>query len=112
MTEINGAMSDRTRMPEDSDQPAGIVERVTRLEVWRQADRERMMAFESEVRSGLMDLKSRSDAIFTRINDIVQTQAMQAGNKQTMGSFAEWAKVLIASALGGALGYILPHVGH
>jgi hypothetical protein len=111
MTEINGAMSDRIRTPEDNDLPAGIAERVTRLEVWRQADRERMMAFESEVRSGLMDLKSRSDAIFARINDIVQTQAMQAGNRQTMGSFVEWARVLVASAVGGAIGYFATHFG-
>jgi hypothetical protein len=112
MTECNGAMTDRIRTPEEIDQPNGIAERVTRLEVWRQADRERMMAFESEVRSGLLDLRSRSDAIFTRINDIVQAQAMQAGNRQTMGSVAEWARVLIASAVGGAIGYLVPHLGH
>lgn len=109
MTESN-AMSDRIRMPEEMDLPNGIAERVTRLEVWRQADRERMIAFETEVRSGLMDLRSRSDAIFTRLNDIVQAQAMQAGNRQTLGSVAEWARVLIGSVLGGSIGFVAAHL--
>ena len=74
MREGTDEMSDRIRTPEDIDRPADLSERVTRLEVWRQADRERMMAFETEVRTGLMDLRGRSDAIFTRLNDIVQAQ--------------------------------------
>jgi hypothetical protein len=110
MSAGNGSeMSDRTRMAEDIDRPADLSERVTRLEVWRQADRERMMAFETEVRTGLMDLRSRSDAIFTRLNDIVQAQAMQAGNRQTMGSVADWLKVMIGSILGGGVGYFCAH---
>jgi hypothetical protein len=104
-------MSDRIRVSEDAgDRPSDLSERVTRLEVWRQADRERMMAFETEVRSGLMDLRSRSDAIFTRLNDIVQAQAMQVGSKQTMGSVTEWARVLIGSTLGGSIGFIAAHM--
>jgi len=112
MREGADEMSDRTRTPDDTERPADLSERVTRLEVWRQADRERMIAFETEVRTGLMDLRGRSDAIFTRLNDIVQAQAMQAGNRQTWGSVVEWARMLIASALGGAIGYFAPHLGH
>jgi hypothetical protein len=112
MREGTDDMSDRARVTEDTDRPSDLSDRVTRLEVWRQADRERMMAFETEVRSGLMDLRGRSDAIFTRFNDIVQTQAMQAGNRQTLGSVAEWARVFIGSVLGGSIGYLAGHLLH
>lgn len=85
---------------------ANIHDRVTRLEVWRTADRERSMAFEAEMRGASNATLSKIDSVAADVKALNLSLAGQAGLRQVVS----WASGVIVLVLSGVAGFFMRHL--
>lgn len=84
----------------------GITDRITRLEVWREADRERALAFEREMRDSSSASLAKMDSVAAEIRSISISLASQSGLRQVVS----WASAIVLVVLSGLSGFFLRHL--
>lgn len=86
-----------------------ISDRMVRLEVWRQADRERIIALEVEMRTAIATVMSKLDSFGASLHNIDATLSQQLGARGVWGVLGVSLRAALLAALAAVAGFLSAH---